>query len=242
MCSFQVDILIEFIEIHKIEDNLQRIDLNYFLCLFDANVPLPKIEKLFAKLPSSHVTEVCQDLLKLLRKLEYLQFITNHLLKITNEDEVELRNINISLKILSHVPICEQDQLWCLIYEPISILEVFLMNTKLDKLGQIVEAIKPDLTHSEYDENVISTDKIDEILRHYAEKSLDFRVITQPNPRLLSTPENKLMQSLDSLNIGPEKRDFLMPDTVPDKLEWIENSEVNYLNIIAECCILCIII
>lgn len=215
-----------FLEQCDITDYLQRIDLNYFMSLFDANIPLQKIEKLFEKLPQSHVTDICQNLIKLLRKPEHLQFITDYLLKITIEDATELRNIKISLKILSQVSQQDQDQLWCLINEPISILEVFLMNTKLDKLGQLIETIKPDLINTEYDENVVSMEKIDEILRLYAEKSLDFRVITHPNPRLFRTPESKLMQSLDSLNIISERRDFLMPFTVPDKLEWIENDEV----------------
>lgn len=216
-----------FIDIHNIDEYLQRIDLNYIMSLFDANLPLKKITKLFDKLPTSQVIEICQNLIKLLRKLEYLQFVTDVLLKISKEDVEELLNIKICLKILSQISQQDQDHLWCLICEPLSIIEVFLMNTKLDKLGQIIEYIKPDLINNEYDDNVISIEKIDEVLRRYAEKSLDFRVITQPNPKF-PTPESKLMQSLDSLIIS-NKKDFVMPDSVPNKLEWIENNEVRLL-------------
>lgn len=213
-------------DIHSIEEFLQRIDLNYFMTLFDANLPLKKIAKLFNKLPSGQVIDICQNLIKLLRKLEYLQFITDILLKISKEDVVELRNIKICLKILSQISQQDQDHLWCLIYEPLSIIEVFLMNTRLDRLGQIIEHIRSDLMNNEYDDNVLSIEKIDELLRKYAEKSLDFRVITQPNTKYL-TPENKLMQSLDSLIITGRK-DFIMPESVPNKSEWIENNEVHF--------------
>lgn len=217
----------QFLKTQNPDENiLVKIDLNYFMGLFDTAVSLNKTEVLLDKLPLQHAIDVCQNLLKLLRNIEHLQFIVNYLLKVSKEDLVDLRNIKISLKILSSVPSYDQDQLWCLMHKPLSILEVFIMNTKLDKLGQILEAMKPELTSGEYDENIISVEKIDEILRHYAEKSLDFRVITQPNPRLLGTPESKLLQSLDTLNIGSGRSTFEMPQKIPEKSEWVQNNEV----------------
>lgn len=211
---------------HPDENILLKIDLNYFMGLFDTAVSLNKTEMLFDKLPTQHAIDVCQNLLKLLRNIEHLQFIVNYLLKVSKEDLVDLKNIKISLKILSCVSSYDQDQYWCLMHKPLSILEVYVMNTKLDKLGQILEVIKPELSSGEYNENDISIEKIDEILRHYAEKSLDFRIITQPNPRLLRTPESKLLQSIDTLNIGSERSVFEMPQKIPEKSEWVQNNEV----------------
>lgn len=120
----------------------------------------------------------------------------------------------------------EQEQLLCVIYEPLNIIEILIMNVKLDKLSTVLDIVRSELQHSEFSENQLCTEKIDEMLRNYAEKSLDFRVITQPNPRLLRTPECKLMQSIDSLSLCAENRGFVMPEVVPLKDEWVPNNEV----------------
>ncbi|KAL3287111.1 hypothetical protein HHI36_001592 [Cryptolaemus montrouzieri] len=99
---------------------------------------------------------------------------------------------------------------------------MLLMNTKFDKLATVLEVCKKELSQSDFKE-VISIEKIDEILRAYAEKSLDFRVVTQPFPRVLRSPELKFIESLDSVN--SEKKSFIMPEEIPTKDQWIPNSE-----------------
>lgn len=99
------------------------------------------------------------------------------------------------------------------------------MNTKLDKLAAILEVLN--VPNQDYSREIISVEKIDELLRRYAEKSLDFRVITHPNPRLLKTPEpTKLLQSFDSLSLASDKKQFVVPEVVPTKEEWVQNDEV----------------
>lgn len=98
------------------------------------------------------------------------------------------------------------------------------MNTKLEKLGQVLAKIKPHVENCEYDECQISCDKIDELLRMYAERSLEFRV-TPPGITSQSPEHTKLLLSLDSINV-PGRSTFVIPDNVPSKEEWIENSEV----------------
>ncbi|KAJ8973553.1 hypothetical protein NQ317_018398 [Molorchus minor] len=155
-------------------------------------------------------------------KIEHLQFVVDYLLNNVKDDS--LLNIQMSLKILSVFPQNEQEQLLCLISQPINIIETLVMNTKLDKLSKILNIVKSDLSSTELNKDS-SIERIDQVLRTYAEKSLDFRVITQPNPRLLRTPECKLMESIDSLTFSADKG-FIMPDEVPTKDEWVSNNEV----------------
>ncbi|KAJ8925266.1 hypothetical protein NQ315_009094 [Exocentrus adspersus] len=217
--------LLEFIRLYKPnEDLLVKIDENYFTTIFGTCDCYTPIKTLLDNLPYNHSLKICYNLLKVLRDLDHLQFVVNYLLNNVNYDL--LKNIQISLKMLSGFAQIEQEQMLCLIQDPLSIIEVLVMNTKLDKLSTVLDIIKSEVTFIEFTENKQFIEDIDEVLRRYAEKSLDFRVITQPNPRLLRSPEYKLMQSIDSLSLCSENRGFVMPDEVPTKEEWVPNNEV----------------
>lgn len=214
----QVNLLLDFIQIYKPkEEILCTIQPNYLVKIMDQEAPLERIKILLDQLPFNHSINLCNSLLTILRKLEYLEFIADYLNHNISTDET-LRNIKTSLKILSVFNTNEQESLFCLINEPVSILEVLLMNTQLDKLGSILE-----LLHST-DNSIIKTDTIDQLLRLYAEKSLDFRVITQP--RHVQTPEHKLLQSFDSESVL-DRKEFIVPENVPSKEEWVANDEVS---------------
>lgn len=197
--------------------------------MLEAEAPLSNVTALLQLLPKDYATGVCYNLLKLLKRIDHLQFTINHLLQITNEETELLKNIRISLKILSVFPQQYQDQLWCLITEPLNIIEVLVMNTKLDKLSHVLELIQVDLKNSENEENVLRRENIDELLRNYAEKSLDFRLAMQAGPRI-QTPESKLLESLDSISFISDRKKFIMPAEVPDRSEWISNSDVRSKN------------
>ncbi|KRT81270.1 hypothetical protein AMK59_5262, partial [Oryctes borbonicus] len=96
-------------------------------------------------------------------------------------------------------------------------------NTKLEKLGQILEGIQTYIKIIEDDESVISVEKIDELLRTYAEKSVDFKIIMRTSSNS-QTSESKIMQSIDSLCL--EEKVFDMPEKVPTKEEWISDDNV----------------
>lgn len=192
------------------------------------NEPFGRIENILNALPSSIAAGVCYSLLKRLKNIGHHQNVVAYLLKIIDSENDILKNIQISLKIISNFPLEEQDQLWCLITSPLSILEVLVMNTKLDRLGVVLEPIRADLKSNENEENVISTHNIDEMLRSYAEKSLDFRVVLYPIAR-----HEKILESFDSGTVIPEKRKFVMPAKVPSKEEWISNNEVT----VCMCCL-----
>lgn len=208
-------------------ENLQDcIDAEFLAEVLEQNESFTKVEKILNDIPQNASVKICYDLLKQLKNIKHHQKVVDYLLKRDDSDGEKLKNIQISLKILSHFPQNEQDQLWCLLTTPLNILEVLLMNTKLDKLGSVLESIKADLKDNENEENVISVSTIDEMLRSYAEKSLDFRVVLQPHTQQTKMVENKLLESLDSVSFSTEQKNFIMPNIVPSKEEWTADNEV----------------
>ncbi|KAH1006644.1 zinc finger FYVE domain-containing protein 26 [Dendroctonus ponderosae] len=217
--SKQVDLLIEFLQLHEVsEELLLGIDEHFMEMAFDMDLDFESVQRVFNFLSPDRIIDLCRNLLSLLREVRHLQMVTDHLLKYTQEDN--LTSVALSLKLLS--PLTESgfdQQLLFLLKHPLSIIEVLIMNTQLDKLGDVLGAIPAD-------SDIVSVADVDALLRHYAEKSLDFRVIAQPNPDLLRTPEHSLMQSLDSVLLGLHYSAFIMPDKVPARDEWVPNTEV----------------
>ncbi|CAH1984730.1 unnamed protein product [Acanthoscelides obtectus] len=223
-CS-KINLLLDLIKLYRINDNLLvYINYNYFLKIFDTAESLEAIKLLLDNLPYEHSVGICYNLLRKLKQLDHLQFVVQYLMH--NVDDSNLRSVELSLKMLTVFTQNELEQLLCLIYNPLSIIEILIMNTKLDKLSAVLNVVKPQVPYAEAKDNRLSIEAIDELLRRYAEKSLDFDVITNPNPRLLRTPEHKLMQSLDSINLDYDCNGFTMPEEVPSKEDWIPNSEV----------------
>ncbi|CAG9766398.1 unnamed protein product [Ceutorhynchus assimilis] len=226
LASKEINLLLEFIELHEVSNAmLLCINEDFLESAFEIPMDLKSIKKLLKFLPQNHAIKVCQNLLGILKNVSHLQFICDYLTKRTNQDD--LANVALSLKMLSVFTQNEFDQqLLFLLRDPMSIIEVLIMNTKLDKLAAVLEMIKNCIPVTEIKEEPVTVEKIDDVLRKYAEKSLDFRVIAQPEPRLLSTPEHKLLQSLDSINLDPDAKVFIMPEEVPSKDQWVANSEV----------------
>ncbi|KAJ8964677.1 hypothetical protein NQ314_004709 [Rhamnusium bicolor] len=186
-----INLLLEFITLHKPnEELLLRVNESYLLKIFSTSVAQEQVKMLLNTLPYKHSINICYNLLKLLKNLDSLQFVVDYLLNNVTNDL--LKNVQISLKMLSAFTQSEQEQLLCLIYKPINIIETLVMNTKLEKLSTVLNILKSEISHTECNENKLCIEKIDEVLRNYAEKSLDFRVITQPNPRLLKNPRMQI--------------------------------------------------
>ncbi|KAF5271758.1 hypothetical protein FQA39_LY08081 [Lamprigera yunnana] len=228
--TIQIDALLQFINMFHLEPvMLKIIDENYFVTLFDSSISYSKIEDLLSRLPRQYLNKLCHNLCTMLKKLEHLNFVVDFITTsdLTDGNSALLKNIKTSLKMLSCFTTVEQEHLWCLIADPSFIIETLIMNTALDKLGEVLETIKPFLENCEFDESKLSLEKIDEILRMYAEKSLEFRVVLHPDSKLTKSPESsKLLQSLDSLNFVTTTKYFVMPEVVPKRLEWVENYEV----------------
>lgn len=199
---------------------------SYLLEVFERLEKFDSIGQLLDNLPFQHAITVCYNLIEKLRRISHLEYVVCYLVSNITNDE-HLKKIQISLRILKEFATSEQEQLLGLITDPLSILEVLLMNMKFDRLSLAINVLRSEILHYEFSDESISNERIDLLLRTYADKSLDFRIITNPNPRLLKTPECKLMQSLDTLSLITDLNSvFIMPDEVPTKDNWVLNNEV----------------
>lgn len=254
--SLQVDLLIKYIELFVTSCVvINNIESSYFLKLFDTNTEYSKIDRLLNIVCPRHAKNICYLIIDKLKTLEDLNFIIDFLLKfhfdtspckmghklvwkgctcICDGDENldEAKRLKISLRTLSCFSATEREQYWPLRRNALDIIEMLIMNTRLEKLGEILEKIKPDLENCEFDENEISIESIDDLLRKYAEKSLEFRIALQSGTKSVKTSDSSvLLQSLDSMNFVGRKETFIIPERVPSKSEWVQNYEV-ILNII----------
>nr|XP_022905639.1 zinc finger FYVE domain-containing protein 26 homolog [Onthophagus taurus] len=217
-----LDILMNYFYLHPPhEDLLLNITEQHLLNYFN-KYSFYNIRQLLDILPKRHCINISIKLFSLLKNLINLNFIVNYLLGI-NEFDVSLKNIQISSRILQKFTPEEVEQSWSLIDQPLSILEMLLMNTRLEKFGEVYINIQHDIENTEFDESVMSVEKIDELLREYAEKSLDFKVVGRTPPS--GSTESKLMLSIDSNCLEPKK--FLVPDKVPEKSNWIPDNEID---------------
>lgn len=183
------------------------IDEHFLELAFEVPIDPVHFTLLLKSMSEQHSLILCKNLLNILKDVGQLQFVVDYLMERSPPDmQNDLPKIALSLKLLSVLSQSDFDQkLLCLLKDPLSIIEVLLMNTKLDKLGLVLDTFKSNLVICRCKDAELTVQTIDKLLRRYAEKSLDFRVITQPNPRLLRTPEHKILQSLDS-DLDPETR------------------------------------
>lgn len=125
--------------------------------------------------------------------------------------------------MMAILPYLEQVQHWELIGQPHLIVEQFIMNTRLEMLEKMVSEVYPLLTQLPAT-SPMSLTNIDSMLRHYASKALDFRVVQCPASCRTLPAEEKLLVSLSLGSTHSE--DFVMPAGIPSKNEWVPNDEV----------------
>ncbi|KAF7283085.1 hypothetical protein GWI33_001491 [Rhynchophorus ferrugineus] len=199
----KVSVLIEFLDLNDIDlESLTCVSGKFLLEAFELGISLNSIRALLSALPKTHC------------------FLANFLSII--EPSKWLDDILLSLKIMSMLSPNENvPALFPLLYEPLSIIEVLIMNTKLDLLGEVLKVVKPLLPIKGTDEGEVCVTCIDELLRRYAGKSLDFRAIPQISHLLTSERIAQLSSSFDISHRG-----FAVPENVPTKEQWIQNNEV----------------
>lgn len=217
------DLLLDFMKLYGPNSSiLATIDVIYLFDVIRMGTDLSKVKKVLDSLPFDQSIEISYQLLRKLKNVEYLQFVVDYLSNNVSADST-LNNIQISLRLLSVFTPAEQDQFYCLLCNPLDILEMLIMNTKLDKLGAVLDILSLEKTK-------IDSESLDALLRSYAEKSLDFRVANDGTCSSLShktaASEYQLLQSVDSLNLSLEKREFEIPEDVPRKEEWVANDDV----------------
>ncbi|KAL1501989.1 hypothetical protein ABEB36_007205 [Hypothenemus hampei] len=226
LSSQKIELLLEFLEYHEVSERmLLYINEEFVEMAFNMDINILHVEKILEKLTIERRISVCHGLLNTLNTITHLQFVTNYVLKFSS-DEI-LSNIALSLKILSIGSESEiEHQFLVLLKDPLSIIEIMIMNLELDKLSSVLDIAKCEIEEKNMQLH-ISVAKVDALLRRYAEKSLDFRVVlAQPQSRLLKTPELKLLESLDTIQPDTELQEFIPPEIVPSKDQWVNNSEV----------------
>lgn len=221
----KIDLLIEVIDLHEVSNTmLLCVDAQFLAQTFEIEDNLNSVESLLKILPQPHCIAVCKEFLNTLKNVDHLQFIAN-VLSTISEDR-HLSNISLSLKILSAFPPNEHAQhLLALLNDPLSIIEGLVMNTKLDRLGAVLKLITDLIPVCDSDDCSVSVESIDELLRHYARKSLDFRVVTHLVTKLKPSEAGSLKSSSSFAGDTPH-RSFVMPEDVPTKQEWVQNTEV----------------
>ncbi|KAJ9585735.1 hypothetical protein L9F63_002525 [Diploptera punctata] len=113
----------------------------------------------------------------------------------------------------------EQQQHWDLMWKPHLLLEQYIMNTRLEVLERMVLEVKPLLLDLPPD-SPLSINSIDSMLRTYAGKALDFRVIQKSTFPF----EEKLCVSLSVAS--QQSQEFIIPSIAPSKQDWVPNESV----------------
>ena len=184
--------------------------------------------QLLESLPVQQSVAICNELIEQLKSVVCLKFVITFLLNycssnLSSKRLDEYQNLSIGIQMLAVLPHVKQTEHWDLIGKPHLIVEQFIMNTRFEVLEKMISEVHPLLTQLPA-ASPMSLTSIDSILRHYASKALDFRVVQRSAPSRVVPGEEKL---LVSLSVGStHSEDFVMPALVPSKDEWVPNDEV----------------
>ncbi|XP_044744679.1 zinc finger FYVE domain-containing protein 26 [Coccinella septempunctata] len=215
--SHKVCQILVLIQMHKPPGEILRsINEEFFLAAFEDGYQITVLSKLLEALPLDHSVIICNKLLKMTANLEFLNFIVDFLKQHTQQNNLTM--IQLSLKIFTKFSDSQREQFVYLINNPLEIIEVLIMNTKFEELATVLDVIK------QYGEEEIFSPKIDEILRIYAEKSLDFHVITQANPQSIYPVDSNLIES-ETYDSYSRKINLSISQEVT-KDQWVKNNEV----------------
>lgn len=233
---FQFKLCLEWADVHDVSENMKNLIItNLLRQLFEyTNQATPNfISELLARLPMNQAMNLIQEEMSKVRNVEILQVCIDFISE-NSFDWKAFENIKIGLQIMVEIDVNLRHLFWDLIEKPLLMIEQFLMNGKLDILGNIINKISPNLKKDPSGDNlyyniktieslVISRNAVDALLRFYAEKALDMK-----NPRnVCAAPakpsDDALLQSIDSINIEAASRPFAMPDQVPSKEQWTED-------------------
>lgn len=210
--------------------------------------------KLIESLPTEEVVCVYSRLLSV-RCISKLKYILEFLI-FNAMDVSVYQKYRISLLIFQLLPANDLAGMWSMFDKPLLIIEQYLMNSRFEILARIIATIQSlivderckfcseerdittsdsnefvlfhnDCTHvAEKSKNCISVVCIDTLLRIYASKALDFRIVESQSSNAdmpQSLTSDQTMMSLDSL-CGT----FIMPREAPVRANWIRDDEASH--------------
>ncbi|KAJ2953249.1 hypothetical protein O0L34_g829 [Tuta absoluta] len=233
MDSQQFKLCLEWADVHEVSENMKNlIVMNLLRQLFEyTNQATPDLVKeLLSRLPTMQAMDLIQEEMSKVRNVEILQVCVDFISE-NSCDWKCFENIKIGLQIMMEIDTNLRSAFWEIIEKPLLMIELFLMNAKLDVLTNIINKISPSLKKDPTGDNlyyniksieslVISRNAVDALLRFYAEKALDMK---NPRNRCCTPPKpsnDSLMLSIDSINIESATKPFVMPEQVPTKEQW----------------------
>ncbi|XP_049845454.1 zinc finger FYVE domain-containing protein 26 isoform X2 [Schistocerca gregaria] len=218
----------QWAEYHGIGMKMQHLIDSRFLLLYIHPEPsdFVSLKMLLQSLETSHAISICEDVLPHLKTIVGLKFVLEFLMEcdLPKDTEYEYKLMLLSTDMLGALSAAECSALWGLVGHPHLIVEQLLMNTQLGALERAMVAAKPGLS-SIPPSLPASEPSIDKLLRRYASKALDTRVGNAARLNTLGVPvEDRLLVSLAS--ISSQSEEFVVPDRVPKKSEWVPDDEV----------------
>ncbi|XP_058449444.1 zinc finger FYVE domain-containing protein 26 homolog [Malaya genurostris] len=208
--------------------------------------------ELIERMSTETVVQFYETILLGVKDHEVIRHAVEYLEK-HGENRKKYQKYRISLKIFDHLPMSESERLWHLISRPLLIIEQYLMNSKLELLTCVMSSIRSLLLEnvcqicyeqreyirdlrstgrlsgsidldSSHDDQFLTNECIDCLLRIYAGKALDYRIFgdSGTSGESMHDPSGDL-SSLDSL-CGA----FIMPKKVPTRDAWINDEDASH--------------
>ncbi|XP_059471700.1 zinc finger FYVE domain-containing protein 26 isoform X2 [Neocloeon triangulifer] len=232
----QFQLCIQWADLHGVPNRANHlIDCNFVAPLLESSdsVNFAAAEKLLKSVSVDRAVSICRRLLGSLSSLASLQFVVNFALVSCKSWLEENTNVwanlqlwSVGLSIINLLPVNEQNKDRTLASKPHLLLEQFLMNTKLATLAEALDKLRNADLSAVSSDNPAQPNAIDSMLRMYADKALDFRVVQRVVPEVTTPEPEDLLQSLSTGSTGSGNAIFVMPPVPPSKSGWVPNDEV----------------
>ncbi|XP_058811668.1 zinc finger FYVE domain-containing protein 26 homolog [Topomyia yanbarensis] len=207
---------------------------------------------LIEQMPTERVVRFYETILLGVKDQEVIRHAVEYLEK--NGDNRKIyQKYRISLEIFNHLSMDESERLWHLISRPLLIIEQYLMNSKLELLTGVMVSIRSlllenmckicyeqreyirDLRSSDrlsgsinldssHDDQFLTNECVDCLLRIYAGKALDYRVFGDHG----TSGESMHDQSGEYSSMDSLCGAFIMPKEVPTREAWIRDEDASH--------------
>ncbi|XP_055524213.1 zinc finger FYVE domain-containing protein 26 homolog [Wyeomyia smithii] len=206
---------------------------------------------LIEQMPVDRVVRFFETILLGVKDRDVIHHAVQYLEK--NGDNTKVyQKYRISLEIFKHLPLNESEKLWHLISRPLLVIEQYLMNSKLELLTAVITSIRPLLKDnvcqicyeqreyirdlrlagrlsgsinldSSHDDQFLTNECIDCLLRIYAGKALDYRVFGDSG----TSGESMHDQSIESGSLDSLCGAFIVPKGVPTRESWVKDEDAS---------------